>query len=293
METGPQIRQLVLPAVLACFMSMMLQAPGVQAGVIGHDDRRAPADNEIGLLRALGLVYCTKVVDGERRRSAGTATIVGGRSTILTAAHIFTDRPDSRGRQVRFDALADCSFRQYDALGSLVAEVPFDSADIGAFHSDPGAPNGDWAVLRTARLLPASAIALPFASEAAADLTGLSVRIIAFHTDVEGARRIPMVSEGEMLSVRYGGFDRLAHTADTGRMSSGAALIHRTQSGEYVVVGVNRSTAKFGLFNLAVPLTPELDSIIRSHAWGQVPAGDQRVAKVSGVYSAEPGFLFD
>jgi len=88
-----------------------------------------------------------------------------------------------------------------------------------------------------------------------------------------------MLSEGAMFGINYAGFDRLAHTADTGRMSSGAAIVHRTASGQHVVIGVNRSGANFGDFNLAVPLTAELQEALRSFDFGQVPEFGIRLAR--------------
>jgi hypothetical protein len=250
------------------------------AGVIGTDDRRAPSADELELVRSLGHVFCTKLIDGRARRSAGTATVVGSPHTILTAAHIFTDRAGPRGPEVRFDPVTDCVFRQFDVDGDVSVEVGFLYADMGDFRRNPGRPNQDWAVLRTARPLPDSTNALSFANSVGEfdHLIGLSIKILAFHADIEAARRTPLLSEGRLLSVDYGGYRRLAHTADMGRMSSGAAIVHRTAVGEYVVVGVNRSSAILGEFNLAVPLSVELEEILRSYAWGQTPQRNQRLA---------------
>jgi hypothetical protein len=255
-------------------------AAGAAASVVGEDGRRAPDADDTELLSASGLVVCSSVVDNRRRRSAGTGTIVGSRSTVLTAAHVFTDDAARRGPPVEFDAVADCVFRQYDALGEVTVEVRFSHAEMGAFRYNAGAPNQDWAVLRTAEALPESTAALPFASSGNGieSLGGLRVRILAYHADVEAARRAPMLSEGELFGVDYGGFPRLAHTADTGRMSSGAAIVHRTDEGHDVVVGINRSSANFGDFNLAVPLSSELERALRSFAHGQVPTRRQRLA---------------
>ena len=268
----PTIRRLVLVSALLCQNSV--------AGVIGDDDRRAPLAEESELVRALGHVFCSKVVSGQRRRSAGTATVVGSPNTILTAAHVFVDRAGPRGPEVRFDPIGDCVFRQFDVDGNISVEVEFLYADMGEFHQNPGLPNQDWAVLRTAAPLPNSATALSFANSVSEfeGLIGLPIKILAFHADIETARRTPLLSEGRLLSVDYGGYRRLAHTADMGRMSSGAAIVHRTAVGKYVVVGVNRSSANLGEFNLAVPLSIELEELLRSYAWGQVPQRNQRLA---------------
>lgn len=250
------------------------------ASVIGEDGRRPAGPEAADLLSASGLVVCSRTVDGRRRRSAGTGTVVGSRSTILTAAHVFTDDAGQRGPPVEFDAAADCVFRQYDALGDVSNEVAFSHAAMGAFRYDAGAPNQDWAVLRTVRALPESTAALPFAT-GGGDIDafdGLPMEIVAFHADVEAARRIPLLSDGELFAVAYGGFRRLAHTADTGRMSSGAAVVHRTAEGLSIVVGINRSSANFGDFNLAVPLSRELEETLRGYAYGQVPIRQQRLA---------------
>lgn len=61
-------------------------------------------------------------------------------------------------------------------------------------------------------------------------------------------------------------------------MSSGAAIVHQTGFGEYVVVGINRSSAILGEFNFAVPLTIQLEMVLRSYAWGEVPVPRQRLA---------------
>jgi hypothetical protein len=81
-----------------------------------------------------------------------------------------------------------------------------------------------------------------------------------------------------LFGIDYRGFPRLAHTADMGRMSSGAAIVHRSAAGEHVVVGVNRSAARLGDFNLAVPLSHELEEALRSFAHGFVPDFRQRLA---------------
>ncbi len=262
-------------------LSAIILASVATADVIGEDDRRAPEAEDTELLRALGHVVCSKVVDNTRRRSAGTGTVVGSRSTILTAAHVFTDAAGRRGPQVQFDAASDCAFRQYDSNGNVIVEVAFLHTEMGEFWQNPGAPNQDWAVLRTAEPLPDSTTALPFANNGSviADLVGLSIKILAFHADIRTARRIPMLSEGELFSIDYGGYTRLAHTADTGRMSSGAAIVHRTEAGQNVVVGVNRSSANFGKFNLAVPLSTELEEALRSYAYGHVPIHGLRLAQ--------------
>ena len=250
------------------------------AGIIGEDSRRAPVDEETDLVRALGHVVCMRAINGVRRRSAGTATIVGSRNTILTAAHVFTDRAGRRGPEVRFVPEDDCTFRQYDTFGNVSVEVGFQQTEMGEYRENPGMPNQDWAVLRTAQLLPESTVALPFANYAG-DLDGLSgmaIRILAYHADIRAARRVPLSSEGELLTVEYGGYMRLAHTADMGRMSSGAAIVHRTHDGDFVVVGINRSSAKLGEFNLAVPLSIELLATLRSYAHGYVPTLRQRLA---------------
>jgi hypothetical protein len=193
---------------------------------------------------------------------------------------VFTDRVGPGGPAVRFDPISDCVFRQFDADGAVAVEAGFLYADIGEFHNNPGVPNQDWAVLRTADPLPGSTKALAFANRVDEfdKLIGLPIRILAFHMDIEAARRTPLLSEGRLLSVDYGGYKRLAHTADMGRMSSGAAIVHKAAGGEFVVVGVNRSSANLGEFNLAVPLSIELEAVLRSYAWGQTPQRSQRLA---------------
>jgi hypothetical protein len=259
---------------------VLLLTAGANASVIGDDDRRAPAAEDSHLQSAVGLIFCTRTFDSGRRRSAGTATIVGNRSTLLTAAHVFEDEAGRQGPRVLFDPVRDCVFRQYDSSGRLRLEVAIRRAEMGEFRHNAGAPNQDWAILEAAELLPPSATVIPFASRTAdpSDLAGLSMRMIAFHADVDRARRMPLLSEGELFRIDYGGFTRLAHTADTGRMSSGAAIVHRTPDGQHVVVGVNRSSANFGDFNLAVPLTSELTEALRSFAYGQVPVRAHRLA---------------
>jgi hypothetical protein len=255
---------------LATFSTIAL-AGAAGARVIGEDSRKAPDESDADYLSALGLIVCTAVSnDGRRRRSAGTGTIVGSRGTILTSAHVLTDDDAPGVPTYKFDVLADCSFRQYDADGEVGVEVGFTQADMGDFWRNAGAPNDDWAVLRTAVPLPESAIPLPFATSghSIADLSGLSIRVMAFHADLRAERRSPQLSEGKLFGIDYGGFHRLAHTADTGRMSSGAAIVHRTGGGENVVVGVNRSSANLGEFNLAVSLSGELARVLKNYSDG-------------------------
>lgn len=250
------------------------------ARVIGEDGRYIPDADEAKFLSALGLIVCTAVDDGRRRRSAGTGTLVGSRSTVLTSAHVLTDDDLPGGRTYKFDAVNDCVFRQYDSLGNVSIEVAFSHSAVGEYWDNPAVPNHDWAVLRTAAALPETSTALPFSMNGHGidDVAGIDIRILAFHADIRSARRIPRLSDGTLFGVDYGGYRRLAHTADTGRMSSGAAIVHRTEDGQNIVVGVNRSSANFGDFNLAVPMSVELRTALRSFAYGQVPVRHQRLA---------------
>jgi hypothetical protein len=70
-------------------------------------------------------------------------------------------------------------------------------------------------------------------------------------------------------------------------MSSGAALVHRTADGSSVVLGVHRSTANFGDYNLAVPIAGALEATLNGFALGRAPEPGVRMA------SAVPdGFRF-
>jgi hypothetical protein len=253
------------------------------ARVIGEDDRYVPNADEADFVSALGLIVCTAVDNDRRRRSAGTGTIVGSRSTILTSAHILTDDDGPDDRTFKFDALTDCVFRQYDSSGNVSVEVRFTHVEIGEFWENPAMPNHDWAVLKTATPLPETSTALPFAMNGNGidDVAGIEIRILAFHADIRSARRSPRLSDGTLFGIDYGGYRRLAHTADTGRMSSGAAIVHQTEDGQNIVVGVNRSSANFGDFNLAVPLSIELRTALNSFAYGQVPIRRQRLANAA------------
>lgn len=259
-------------------LSTILLATAAAARVIGEDGRQAPDEDDADHLSALGLIVCNAVGDdGRRKRSAGTGTVVGSRGTILTSAHVLTDDRAPGRPMFKFDVIGDCRFRQYDADGEVSIEVGFSQADMGDFWRSAGSPNGDWAVLRTAVPLPESTMPLPFAStgHSIEDLSGLPIHVLAFHADLRAERRSPRLSEGELFGIDYGGFYRLAHTADTGRMSSGAAIVHRTASGENVVVGVNRSSANLGDFNLAVPLSVELARVLKNYSDG-LAAGDRQ-----------------
>jgi hypothetical protein len=254
-------------------VSAILLATAAGARVIGEDGRQAPAEDDADYLSALGMIVCNAVIDGQRRRSAGTGTVVGSRGTILTSAHVLTDDAAPGKQAFKFDVASDCRFRQYDANGNLSVEVGFNQAEMGEFWRNAADPNHDWAVLRTASPLPESSTPLPFAARGHAieDLSGLPIRVLAFHADLRGDRRTPRLSEGELFGIDYGGFRRLAHTADTGRMSSGAAIVHRTSIGRNVVVGVNRSSANLGDFNLAVPLSVELAGVLKNYSDGPAP----------------------
>ena len=250
------------------------------ARVLGEDERRAPGAEDAQLIRAIGLVFCSGEFDGRRRVGAGTGTIVGSRSTILTAAHVFTDPEGRQGPRVEFDPVTDCTFRQYDVRGELLHETDFSHASIGAYRQSGRDPNQDWAVLRTAEPMPATSEPLPFATVLtdSDELAGLRIRMLAFHRDVGARNRLPLLSEGSLLDVDYGGYPRLAHTADMERMSSGAAIVHLTGDGMNVVVGINRSAATLADFNLAVPLSPELLATLQSFAHGRVPTPRQLLA---------------
>jgi hypothetical protein len=47
--------------------------------------------------------------------------------------------------------------------------------------------------------------------------------------------------------------------------------VHRTRIGRNVVVGVNRSSANLGDFNLAVPLSVELAGVLKNYSDGAWP----------------------
>ena len=72
--------------------------------------------------------------------SRGTGTVVGNRSTVLTAAHVLATNPSRSGTSVRFEA-GDCTFRQYDAAGREIVEARFARAEFGAFRQNAGLPN--------------------------------------------------------------------------------------------------------------------------------------------------------
>ena len=269
---------------LAAFATSLALGGLAGADVIGEDTRRPAGAAELELLSAVGFVSCTKIVDGRRRFARGTATLVGSRRTIVTAAHVLVDEGSrSGGARVEFDVPEDCLFRQYDALGSLVVEARLSRAVIGDFRHNAGMPNEDWAVLVTETPLPPSSVPLRFATMDLADLGAdvrLPIEIVAFHADIRELRRTPMHSEGELFGIDYAGFRRLAHTADTGRMSSGAAIVHRTAEGIGIVIGINRSGANFGDFNLAVPLTGTLEMVLRGTIYGEVPRYGESLAAV-------------
>jgi hypothetical protein len=277
-------RSRLTPALAAAAVIGVIALTPIMAGgrVLGADDRRAPGVEEAQLLRAIGLVFCSRVVDERRRVGAGTGTIVGSRDTILTAAHIFTEPAGRQGPQVEFDPVADCTFRRYDAFGNPAVETGFSHASLGAYRGSGNNPNQDWAVLRTEEPLPAATsepLPFPRIRPTTADLAGLEILMLAFHRDVRDRNRVPMLSEGRLLDVDYGGFPRLAHTADMERMSSGAAIVYRTRDGANIVVAINRSAANLADFNLAVPLSFELLEALRSFAYGQVPLRRQWLAE--------------
>lgn len=278
-EAGRTSLQYLVSIVGVSIAALSLATASV-ARVIGADDRRIPGAEESDLMSALGLIFCSRVIDDRRRIGAGTATVVGSRSTILTAAHLFTDPAGSQGPRIDFDPLAECTFRQYDSSGELAFETGFTQATLGEYRRNGGAPNQDWAVLRISEPLPMTSLAVPFADEVnlIQDTVGLPVRILAFHADIRGGRRTPMISEGSLFAIDYLGSRRLAHTADMERMSSGAAIVYRTEGGTDVVVGINRSAANLGDFNLAVPMSTELREALRSFAHGLVPLPSQRLA---------------
>ena len=253
----------------------------IRTNVIGDDGRRAAADGDADLITSVGIVDCRRWENGRPiSGSRGSGAVVGNRSTVLTAAHVLASNPERSRVQVEFEA-EDCVFRQYDAVGAETVEVRFVRAEFGAFRRNKSLPNEDWAVLRTAEPLPASATPLGFA-EIDLDLLGREARlpivIAAFHADVVERRRVPLVSEGQLFAVDYAGFSRLAHTADSGRMSSGAAIVHRTADGRSIVVGLQRSAANFGEFNLGVPVQTALYETLRSVVWGALPGSRGQLA---------------
>jgi len=264
------------------FLATSLMTP-LSGAVIGEDDRRPPGADDVALSNALGLVVCGREQDGRRLRAMGTGTVVGSSSTVLTSAHMFRESLARPERSADFNVTRDCVFRQYDSTGQVRVEASFAHSEMGAFLHNAGAPNQDWAVLATTQPLPAPTTALPFSDSAGEieSLAGMPIRMLAYHADLRRERRgplTPLLSEGKLMDIDYAGFARLGHTADSGRMSSGAAIVHRTGDGRDIVVGINRSSANFGEFNLAVPLSPELRQVLRSFAFGQVPARGQLLA---------------
>lgn len=257
----------------------LLLTTDARADIIGEDDRRAPDASMAALSSAVGLVTCAGNRSARARPGRATGSVVGNRSTVLTAAHVFTT---DGGSGLAYRAESDCRFRQYDAAGELIAEAGFSQAVFGAYVGNSGLPNQDWAVLKTDRPLPETSRPLAFTALDFDDLgtqARLPIAVLAFHADRRDRRRYPLLSEGSLFAVTYAGFRRLAHTADMGRMASGAALVHMTPDGRAVVVGVHRSSAQFGDYNLAVPLTPELEAVLRSFAWGEAPAAGERLAR--------------
>lgn len=253
----------------------------IRTNVIGDDGRHAAAAGDAELITAVGIIDCRRWENGRPiSGSRGSGAVVGNRSTVVTAAHVMASNPARSRVQVEFEA-EDCVFRQYDAGGAEIVEVRFVRAEFGAFRRNKGLPNEDWAVLRTAEPLPESTTPLGFAE---IDLDGLArdarlpIVIAAFHADVVEMRRVPLVSEGQLFAVDYAGFSRLAHTADAGRMSSGAAIVHRTADGRSLVVGLQRSAANFGEFNLGVPVQTALFETLRSFVWGDLPGSGQQLA---------------
>lgn len=255
----------------------------IRANVIGDDGRRTAADGDAELINAVGIVECRRGADGRRgSASRGSGTVVGNRSTVLTAAHVMSSNPARSPTPVAFEA-EDCVFRQYDAAGNEQVEIGFVRVEFGAYRHNKGLPNEDWAVLRTAAPLPESTTPLAFAE---IDLDGMArearlpIVIAAFHADVLAMRRVPLVAEGQLFAVDYAAFSRLAHTADAGRMSSGGAIVHRTAGGRSVVVGLHRSAANFGEFNLGVPVQAALFETLRRFAWDDVAVRPGQLAAV-------------
>jgi len=261
------------------------------ANVIGRDERRPADAGDMALLRAVGIVVCARSNDSRPAASRATGSLVGDRRTVLTAAHVFADESLRSGRSVRFDPVDDCSFRQYDSDGEMVSETRFVSAVFGAYRHDSGRPTEDWAVLRTAATLPESSLPLRFAGLSVDDLppdNPVSIAVLAFHADRRTRRRAPLLSEGELFAVDYAGFRRLAHTADMGRMSSGAAIVHRFPDGQVVAIGVHRSAATHGDYNLAVPIAGELEAALSAATSGDYVDAGERLAFARGPWPGNP-----
>jgi len=274
--------------IAAVALLLSLAGPAIpqvllRTNVIGDDGRRMAGDGDAELISSVGIVDCRRWEDGRPSSgSRGSGTVVGNRSTVLTAAHVLASNPARSRVQVEFEA-EDCVFRQYDAGGAEIVEVRFSRAEFGAFRRNKGLPNEDWVVLKTAEPLPEATTPLAFAEidlEALANDARLPIVVAAFHADVVDMRRVPLVSEGQLFSVRYAGFNRLAHTADAGRMSSGAAIVHRTADGRNIVVGLQRSAANFGEFNLGVPVQTALFETLRSFVWGELPGLGRQLAAI-------------
>jgi hypothetical protein len=278
--------RVVRTAAIALLLSLANPAAAqvlLRTNVIGDDGRHAAAAGDADLITSVGIVDCRRWQDGRPvSGSRGSGTVVGNRSTVLTAAHVMASNPARSRVQVQFEA-EDCVFRQYDAGGAEIVEVRFARAEFGAYRRNKGLPNEDWAVLRTAEPLPGSTTPLAFAEidlEALARDARLPIVIAAFHADVVEMRRVPLVSEGQLFAIDYAGFSRLAHTADAGRMSSGAAIVHRTADGRNIVVGLQRSAANFGEFNLGVPVQTALFETLRSLVWGELPGYSGQLAAI-------------
>ncbi|MDX1563736.1 MAG: hypothetical protein R3305_12465, partial [Gammaproteobacteria bacterium] len=203
------------------------------------------AAQSAGLTDTVGMVVCSKDVDGRTRISRGTGAVVGSRSTVLTVAHNFVSR-GRRSGPVRFEA-TDCVFRQLDAEGETIAEVAFESGVFGDYSLNFALPNEDWAVLKTAEPL-VLIEPLPFSAVRLDEIDGarMPIELVAFRSERWRGPTSLMFSTGELFTVDYIGVRRLAHTAETDRMSSGAAIVATIADGRRAVVGIHRSSAEFG-----------------------------------------------
>jgi V8-like Glu-specific endopeptidase len=132
-------------SLTACAALPSLVHLPAMARIVGADDRSAVAADAEAQFSAVGRLVCRDPVSGNR--FASTATLVGNRSTVLTAGHFATVTVQGARIEIPTEY---CAFELRSAegarfYGSLIAPGP-----VARFHAreQPNPLTPDWAILK-------------------------------------------------------------------------------------------------------------------------------------------------
>ena len=233
--------------------------------IIGKDDRVLVGAQHAREASAVGMVFCSKVVNGKNYSQASTGTIVGSQSTVLASAHAVYETDQSSQNKIQYDIKRDCDFRKY-INGEIVFKSGFLSGEFGT-HQTTDNPFQDWSVLRLrspntmAQPLEVSILNVGKMKES----SRVNIQLIAHHHDTASTRDL-YLSDGVMQLTRdINGHRVLGHDADTNGRASGAALIYTRSSGAKTIFGIHTGGLNGKNLNRVIPIDSKiLDAVKRA-----------------------------